>query len=188
VAQTHKKAPAGLKNIYLIGFMGSGKTSAGRALAKKLGLRFADTDLLVQKLSGLTAAGFIKKRGLRAWRKTEAAVFQTASAPGGRVIALGGGIMPTKTLRPLFRRSGITVYLECCEGGLFKRLAGGLAKRPLLGDSPAKAKSAITRLLKQRRPYYEKADLKINTCGLTPAQTADRIAEALEQYENYPHK
>lgn len=177
-----------MKNIYLIGFMGSGKTSAGRALAKKLGLRFADTDLLVQKLSGLTAAGFIKKRGLKAWRKAETAVFQTASALDGRVIALGGGIMPTKTLEPLFRRSGITVYLKCCEDGLLKRLTGSLERRPLLGDSPVCLRRTIARLLKQRRPYYEKADLKINTCGLTPAQTAARIAEALEQYENYPHK
>lgn len=177
-----------MKNIYLIGFMGSGKTSAGRALAKKLGLRFADTDLLVQELSGLTAAGFIKKRGLKAWRKAENSAFKTAAAPGGRVIALGGGIMPTKALRPLFRRSGITVYLECCEAGLLKRLAGSLAERPLLGDSPAKAEHAIARLLKKRRPYYEKADLKINTRGLTPAQTAVKIAKMLERHENYPRK
>jgi shikimate kinase len=176
-----------MKNIYLIGFMGSGKTSAGRALAKKLGLRFSDTDLLIEKLSGLTAAGFIKKRGLRAWRKAENSALRAAAGAEGRVIALGGGIMPTKALRPLFRRSGVTVYLECCEGGLFKRLAGSLAKRPLLGSSPAKAKLAIAQLLKRRRPYYEKADLKINTCGLTPAQTADRVAKMLEQNENRTH-
>ena len=170
-----------MKNICLIGFMGAGKTSAGRALAKKLGLRFADTDLLVQKLSGLTAAGFIKKRGLKAWRKAENSAFRAASASGGCVIAMGGGLMPTKALAPRFRKSGITVYLECCEAGLFKRLADGLARRPLLGDSPAKAKLAIARLLKERRPYYEKADLKINTCGLAPVQTAARIAIMLEQ-------
>jgi len=170
-----------MKNVCLIGFMGSGKTSAGRALAKKLGLRFVDTDLLVQKLSGLTTAAFIKKRGLTAWRKAENSAFKAAASAGGKVIALGGGIMPTKDLRPLFRKSGVTVYLECCEGGLFKRLAGSLALRPLLGNSPAKAKLAIARLLKQRRPYYEKADLKINTCGLTPVQTAGKIAKMLEQ-------
>ena len=170
-----------MKNIYLIGFMGSGKTSAGRALAKKLGLRFADTDLLVEELSGLTAAGFIKKRGLGAWRKAENSAFRAAASTGGKVIALGGGIMPTKVLEPLFRQSGVTVYLECCEGGLFKRLAGSLAKRPLLGSCPAKAKLAIARLLEKRRPYYEKADLTINTCGLTPARTAAKIAKMLKK-------
>ena len=165
--------------------MGSGKTSAGRILAKKLGFRFADTDLLVEKLSGLSPAGFINKRGLKAWRKAENAAFKAATCAGGHVIALGGGIMPTKIRRPLFRKSGLTVYLECCEAGLIKRLADDLARRPLLGGNPAEARLAISRLLKKRRPYYEKADLKLNTCGLTPAQTAVKIAKMLEQYENY---
>jgi len=171
-----------MKNIYLIGFMGSGKTSAGRALAKKLGRRFTDTDLLVQELSGLTPAGFIKKRGLKAWRRAEHSVFKITAGAAGRVVALGGGIMPTKALEPLFRKSGVTVYLECCEGGLFKRLAGDIEKRPLLGGDPFKAKLAIARLLKKRLPYYEKADLKINTCGLTPAQTAVKIAALVKHY------
>ncbi|OGS28633.1 MAG: hypothetical protein A2218_07445 [Elusimicrobia bacterium RIFOXYA2_FULL_53_38] len=178
-----------MKNIYLIGFMGSGKTTAGRALAKRLGLRFADTDLLAQKLTGFSAADFIKKSGLKAWRKTERSVFKTTARSGGRVIALGGGIMPTKALRPVFRKSGITVYLKCGETGLFKRLAKDPTGRPLLGGGPGKAKLAIARLLKKRSPYYEKADFKLDTQGLTPAQAAAKIEKMVRgYYGNHPDK
>lgn len=173
-----------MKNIYLVGFMGSGKTTTGRALAKELGLPFADTDLLVKKLSGLPAGEFIKRLGLKAFRSAENAVFKKVVRSGGRVIALGGGITPTAARRPGLKRSGVTVYLKCGEAVLFKRLAGNLALRPLLGPDPERAKLAIARLLKRRRPYYEKADLTLDAGGLTPEAAARKIAKLLGQYED----
>lgn len=179
MAQTDKKTPAGL-NVYLIGFMGSGKTAAGRALAKKLGVPFADTDLLIRKLSGLGPAAFIKKRGLRSFRRAERSVFRAAARSGGRVIALGGGLMPIEPLRPLFKKSGITVCLECGETVLFKRLKKNLSRRPLLGGGPEQARRAIKRLLKKRRPYYRRADLTVNTSDLRPEKTAEKIKKLLK--------
>lgn len=171
-----------MKNIYLLGFMGSGKTSSGRALAKELGIPFADTDLLVENLSGLTTADFIKKRGLKAFRDAENAVFKLIVRTGGRVIALGGGITPTRARKPGLDKSGVTVYLECGEAVLCDRLAKDPAVRPLLrleGGGREQLKRAIARLLKKRRPYYEKADLKLNTAGLTPEAAAVKIKKLL---------
>ncbi len=172
-----------MRNIYLIGFMGSGKTSTGRALAKKLGVPFADTDLLVEKLSGLAAPDFIKKRGLKAFRAAENSVFKKVTRSGGSVVALGGGIMPTAARRVRLKNSGVTIYLECGEAALLKRLVKDLALRPLLGADPSGTKRAITRLLKKRRPYYEKADLKLDTSKLTPDAAAGKIGRLLGKYE-----
>jgi shikimate kinase len=174
-------------NIYLMGFMGSGKTSAGRALAKKLGLPFTDTDLLARRLFGRPAADFIKTRGLAAWRKAERAALKTAARSGNRVVALGGGIMPTRALKPLFRKSGVTVYLKCGETVLFNRLKLGLARRPLLGGGPAKARLTITRLLKKRKPYYEQADLTVDAADLSPEKTAEKIIKLLPKYDKPFH-
>lgn len=168
-----------MKNIYLLGFMGSGKTTTGRALAKKLGRPFADTDLLVEKLSGLPVAAFIQQRGLKAFRAAENAVFKTIVRSAGRVIALGGGIMPTRARKPRLKKSGVTVYLECGASALFKRLLKNPAGRPLISGGPEQAKRKIARLLKKRRPYYEKADLKLDTSRLTPEAAAVKIRKLL---------
>jgi shikimate kinase len=149
-----------------------------------MGVRFADTDLLVEKLSGLSAAAFIKKRGLKAFRSAENSVFKIAARSGERVIAVGGGIMPTKAREPLFKKSGVTVYLECGETELLKRLMNDTAERPLIAGDPKQARRKITRLLKKRRPYYEKADITLNTTGLTPEAAAVKISKLLNKYEN----
>jgi len=173
-----------MKNIYLLGFMGSGKTSTGRVLAKRLGVPFADTDLLVEKIYGLTAGNFIKTRGLKAFRAVENALFRTAVRTGGRVIALGGGIMPTKARGPALKKSGVTVYLKCSESALVNRLLRDPALRPLISGRPEQVKAKVARLLKKRRPYYEKADLKPDISGLTPEAAAARIIKLLDKHEN----
>jgi len=170
-----------MKNIYLTGFMGSGKTSAGRLLAGKLGAPFTDTDELVRKLSGLSPREFIKKRGLKNWRKAEQAAFLCAAEPAGRVVSLGGGIMPAGKLKPVFKKTGITVYLKCGEAELLRRLAGSLKTRPLLGGSVKSAAVVVARLMKARRPFYEKADHIVDVTGLSPAGAAAKIKELLRR-------
>ncbi len=174
-----------MKNIYLLGLMGSGKTTIGRVLAKKLGIPFADTDLLVKKIYGLRAGDFIKTRGLKAFRDAENSVFKTVVRSGGRVVAFGGGIIPTGFRGPKLKKSGVTVYLKCAQAALYARLIQNIARRPLLGGSPEEAKRALARLLKKRRPYYEKADLKLETSGLTPEAAAVKILKLLGNHETY---
>ncbi|MEI7480713.1 MAG: shikimate kinase [Elusimicrobiota bacterium] len=174
-----------MKNIYLLGLMGSGKTTIGRVLAKKLRMPFADTDLLVKNIYGLPAGDFIKTRGLKAFRDAENSVFKTVVGSGGRVIALGGGIIPTSVRGPKLKKSGVTIYLKCAQAALYARLIKNIARRPLLGGSPEQAKRALARLLKKRRPYYEQADLKLDTSGLTPEAAAVKICKLLGNHETY---
>ena len=159
--------------------MGSGKTRTGRALAERTDRVFTDTDLELKKIYGLATGEFIKKRGLKAFRAAEDSVFRTVARSTGRVIALGGGITPTKARRRLLSGLGVTVYLKCREAVLFKRLSKDPVRRPLLGDGPEQAKRNISRLLKKRRPYYEKADLELDTSDLTPEAAAAGLARLL---------
>ena len=137
----------------------------------------------MEKLSGLSAEDFINQRGLKAFRAAENSVFKTVVRSGGRVIALGGGIMPTRARKPMLKKSGVTVCLECGEAAVFNRLIKDPVRRPLLCGGPEQAKRAIKRLLKKRRPFYGKADLKLDTAGLTPEAAAVKIRKLLGKYE-----
>lgn len=169
-----------VRNIYLTGFMCAGKTLAGRALAKKLGRPFADTDALLAKEHGAAPGKLIKKLGLGAFRKLEYALVKKLAAGRGRVIALGGGFYPSGARAPLLKRSGTSVFLHCPWPELEARLKDARAPRPLL-SGPWKAASArARRLYAARRPYYRRADITVNVAGLTPAQAAELIKKALK--------
>lgn len=173
-----------MKNIYLLGFMGAGKSSAGRALAAKAGLAFRDLDAEIKKAAGADAAEIIEERGLRAFRRLEDRVLRKLACAGGLVIAAGGGVAPTKK-RGFLKRSGLTVYLACRKAVLLKRLAAAPGSRPLLGKDPAKRPAVVSRLLKKRRPCYERADIRINVSALTPAGAAAKIAEAIKEHDEH---
>lgn len=173
-----------MKNIYLLGFMGAGKSSAGRALAAKTGLAFRDLDSEIKRAAGASAAEVIEKRGLRAFRRLENSALRKLARESGLVVAAGGGVAPTKK-RGFLKRSGLTVYLACREPVLLKRLAGAKGRRPLLGGDPAKRAGAIGRLLKKRRPFYERADIRIDVSFLTPAGTAAKIAGAIKEHDEH---
>lgn len=171
-----------MKNIYLLGFMGSGKTSAGRLLAARTGLAFRDTDAEIKKTAGRSAAEIITGRGLKAFRRLEDSVLRKLSRAGGQVAALGGGVTLTEK-RGFLKRAGITVYLACREKTLLQRLAKAPGNRPLLGPDRGKWPAVISRLLEKRRPYYERADIRLDVSLLSPARTAARIEAAVKTHD-----
>jgi len=173
-----------MKNIYLLGFMGAGKSSAGRLLAVKTGLAFKDTDAEVKKTSGSSAADIINKRGLKAFRRLEDPVLRNISRADNQVVAPGGGVTLTRK-RSFLPRTGLTVYLACSETALLKRLVKAPGSRPLLGTDPEKRPAVISRLLKRRGPYYERADIKIDVSLLNPAQTAAKIESAVKNHDKH---
>lgn len=173
-----------MKNIYLLGFMGAGKSSAGRLLAAKTGLAFRDLDAEIKKAAGACAAETIEKRGLRAFRRLEDSALRKLARMDGLVVAAGGGVTPTKK-RDFLRRSGLTVYLACREPVLLKRLEGAAGRRPLLGKNPAKRPAVINRLLKKRGPYYRRADIRIDVSDLTPAGAAAKIENAIKEHDEH---
>jgi len=160
--------------------MCAGKTLCGKALARALKLPFCDTDLLLEKKTGKTTAELIIKKGLGAFRKLEAALVKELAARGGQVIALGGGVYPSRKWEGLFKRTGVSVFLYCPWPELEGRLKTACAPRPLLAGPWETAGPRAKRLRTARLKFYRRADITINTSGLTPKQAADKIKKALK--------
>ena len=180
MAEKHRKdtSPA-VGNIYLTGFMCSGKTLAGRALARSLGRRFADSDAAVKSATGLSPRDFIVKKGLAAFRSAEAAAVKTLAAAGGRVVALGGGFYPSGRRARLLAASGVTVFLHCPWPELEKRLKTARGPRPLLAGHWAQAAVRARRLYAARLPYYRRADVTADASAPRPEKVAAAIKSAL---------
>lgn len=180
MAQNNRKntGPA-LRNIYLTGFMCAGKTTTGKALSRALGLPFCDSDEELERKAGSAPAGLIKDKGLDAFRELEAEVVTALAAQGGRIIALGGGVYPSRKWEGLLKTTGVNVFLYCPWPLLETRLKAARAPRPLLAGPWEKAAPRAKALYSARLGFYRRADLTINTAGLTPAQAAEKIKKAL---------
>ena len=177
--KNRKNDLAPLKNVYLTGFMCAGKTTAGRALARLLRLPFLDSDKLVEKKAGAAIAALVEKKGLARFRALEAAQLRGLAALGGRVIALGGGIYPSRRWKALLNATGTTVFLSCPWPELKKRLEAGRGARPLLAGPRERAAARAKRLYAARLPFYNMAEIKVSTAGLTPEKTAALIKARL---------
>jgi shikimate kinase len=181
MAEKHRKNTAPpVGNVFLTGFMCAGKTLAGRALARALRRPFADTDALLARRHGASAAELIKRRGLGAFRRLEAALVAELAAGGGRIVALGGGFYPSGRRGALLKKAGVTVFLSCPWPELLGRLEKARSARPLLAGPWEKAAARARALYGARLPYYRRADLTVNVGGLSPARAAAKIAKELK--------
>lgn len=170
-----------LMNIYLTGFMCAGKTLAGKALARVLGRPFCDSDILLEKEAGAAACALIKTKGLGGFRRLETALVKKLASRGGRVIALGGGIYPSRRWESLLKKTGITVFLYCPWPKLKGRLKAARPARPLLAGPWEKAAPRAKKLYAARLRFYRRADITIETGGFTPAKAAEKIKIALKK-------
>ncbi|HEY3943374.1 MAG TPA: shikimate kinase [Acidimicrobiales bacterium] len=139
------------ERLLLVGMMGSGKTTVGRALARQLGWEYVDSDAQVEAATGHSVAELFALGGEAAFRDAEAAVVRDAVA--GRapvVVAVAGGAVLRPDTRSLLRSAGTVVWLRARPDTLARRLGDG-RDRPLLGDDPP---AAIRRLDAERRPVY----------------------------------
>jgi len=168
-----------LKNIYLTGFMCAGKTTAGRALARALGLPFRDSDEIIEKAAGKKLAALIEEKGLPRFRAIEAALVRTLASSGGQVIALGGGVYPAPRWKELLEATGTTVFLYCPWPELVKRLKKARGPRPLLAGPWERASADAQKLYIARLPFYEQAAIKASTAGVKPETTAELIKKLL---------
>ncbi|MBI4349824.1 MAG: shikimate kinase [Elusimicrobia bacterium] len=181
MAKKNRKDPGPALNIYLTGFMCAGKTLAGRSLAAAMGRPFRDSDALLRKRTGSKLSVIIRREGLGAFRRLEAALVKELAARGGRVISLGGGVYPSKRWAGLLKRTGKTVFLSCPWPELAARLKAERRGRPLLDGPWEKALPRAKRLYEARLGFYRRADITIDTAGLKPGQTAEKIKKALSE-------
>ncbi|MFP3859898.1 MAG: shikimate kinase [Bacteroidales bacterium] len=164
--------------IFLIGFMGSGKTTAGRKLSSRLNLQFIDLDNAIEKETGMTVQEIFKLKGEEYFREIESKTLRKLSGEDNFVMATGGGAPCFKDNIDFMNKKGITVYLKMNTAELTSRLKKGKAQRPLLaGKDNKEMQQFIEYKLKQRIPYYEKAQLITGGLNLNISTLAEKIRE-----------
>ncbi|MFA6049240.1 MAG: shikimate dehydrogenase [Candidatus Micrarchaeia archaeon] len=164
-------------SIVLVGFMGTGKSSVGKALAKRLGKRFVDTDALAEKSAGKKITEIFSQKGEAFFRSLEKKAVQAACKSKNAVISTGGGCVLDPENVAELRNAGILVRLDSTA----KEIAANLTRhsdRPLLAGGERLEK--IEKMLAWRRPYYLQADLGVQTKGRLPEEIAKEIARRLK--------
>ena len=161
--------------ISLTGFMGCGKSSAGRELAGRLGARFVDLDAEIVAREGRSIPDIFREGGESAFRSAELAVLRAvldeADAAGGdTVLALGGGTLTVPEAREMVLSRTRCVWLRASLETIRERLGAADASRPLFADAEA--------LFAARHEIYALAPFAVDTDGLTPAEVAGEIIAA----------
>jgi shikimate kinase len=158
--------------IYLVGFMGSGKTTAGRLLAERLGVPFVDLDLAFEAIAGRTIRETFESYGEAWFRERERELLRgTASLPAA-VVALGGGTFAAPANAAFVKAHGLSVFLDVPFAVIAQRLSGKTADRPLFpSEEGARA------LWEARLPSYKMAD---RTLDVTRDMNAAEVAARLE--------
>jgi shikimate kinase len=164
-------------NLYLIGMMGSGKTTVGRLLAEHLNYRFFDTDVLIEQVAKQSIKDIFAKTGEDYFRQLESQVLAEISAYTHLAIATGGGIIERRE-NWSYLHHGLIVWLDVPLEILLSRLASDTT-RPL--------KSELESRLEKRQPLYAQADLQITVSDRdTPEQLAARVIESIPQVLKSP--
>lgn len=164
------------RNLILIGFMGTGKTTVGQRVAHSLGFRFIDTDKLIVKQSGKPIPRIFEEEGEEAFRRLETETLRRCAEGEGQVISTGGGIVTREENCEILRRAGYVVWLRASPEIIFERIRRN-RNRPLL-QTPDPMKT-IHELLEARNALYEScADLSITTDPLTMEETCFGVAES----------
>jgi shikimate kinase len=172
------------KRIYLTGFMTSGKSTLGPILANVLGLEFFDLDREIEKQENLSVVEIFEQKGETYFREIETNLLKKLALRNGIIISLGGGTIIHNDNFETMKKSGKIIYLKVSPGNLYKRLKNKI-DRPLfrdlvLDENPQKDfMDRIKELLDNRKVYYEKADLTINTDMSPIGITVDKIAKKI---------
>ena len=170
---------AGGRSIVLIGFMGVGKSSIGKALARKIGLPRFDTDEFVSKQFDLSVSEIFSRFGEEHFRAAETEALRQLSEAPPTIIVTGGGIVLRPENVKMLRRLGTVVSLEADAETLFRRISRR-ATRPLL--QTANPRETVVALLSVRGPLYRAAaDARLDTSRLTIDEAADAILKSIEK-------
>ncbi len=149
-----------IRNLALIGFMGTGKSSTGQILAHQLGFRFLDTDALIEERAGTSITEIFAQHGEPAFRELEGRVVAELASLSDTVISTGGGLGANETHLASLKTHALVACLWAGPDAIWQRVRHQ-AHRPLLSGPDAADRIRI--LLQQREPVYRQADLLVNT-------------------------
>jgi shikimate kinase len=166
-----------LRNIVLTGFMGTGKTSVGQVLARRLEWPYVDTDALVERMAGKAVADLIRCDGEAVFRRLERAACLEVAARRKQVVGTGGGALLDPKNRAVMLMDNLLVCLTCDAEEIARRLDGD-DSRPLLDGDPV---TRIDELLAARKTVYDALPHHVDTTRRTPEEVADAVLQLWPQ-------
>jgi len=162
-----------MNNIYLVGFMGTGKTSVGRALSFRSKMQFVDLDDLIEFKERRSISDIFAKEGEPYFRRVEKKTLKEVAKEKGFIVACGGGVVIDPENIKIMKDTGVIICLGANSDIILKRTHGSSC-RPLLNvDNP---KEKIDFLLKMRAPFYAKSNFLIDTSRLTIDKVIEKIS------------
>lgn len=168
--------------IYLIGFKNSGKTTAGKKLAKKLSLDFLDLDELIERNDGRTVPELYSQDGEEVFREKERVALHQTARMEDVVVSTGGGVPRFFDNMDFMKKQGTTIYLKLDEETLVGRLKVAAKNRPVLkGKTPEQVREYVQDLLNNHEHHYLRANLIVDAKNLAPD---DLVARVLLNYNN----
>jgi shikimate kinase len=167
--------------VILTGFMATGKSAVGRALAARLGCRFVDSDHEIVVRAGKPIARIFAEDGEAAFRRLERdAIASLAQAPGAAVIATGGGALMDDANYAALSAAGTIVCLVARPEVIARRVSGSNVVRPKLAEGNLPLKHKIVELMEARKGAYARAAITVDTSDQTIEAVAERVLRALE--------
>ena len=149
--------------IFLIGFMGSGKSYSARKLSEAMNMNYVDMDKEIERLEGRSIREIFEKGGEDYFRKLEHDYLKDLNTDQDLIVSTGGGAPCFFDNMKIIKEKGLSIYLNIDEDVIFRRLKKGVYKRPLLKDLTDEALADfISEKIKLRTPYYSQADLVID--------------------------
>jgi shikimate kinase len=172
------------ENIVLVGFMGSGKSTVGRMLARQLRFRFLDTDKLVEESARMSIPEIFEKHGEADFRKREIAALESLRGMNRHILATGGGIVTVPGNVELLRSLGLVVLLKADPDEIYRRVSRN-SERPLLQvEDPRKR---VLDLMAVRQPLYESAaHFQVDSTRLRHEDVTAKILEEAHRFFHWP--
>jgi shikimate kinase len=164
------------KSLVLVGMMGTGKSTIGKEVAKKLKIEFVDTDTLIEDEANLTIAEIFKKNGEKYFRELEEKIFLKIKNDKEKIISVGGGAFINDAIRKKILKEYLSIWLNMNEDLIISRIQRNAKKRPMVDQN--NIEKSIKNLKKTRDPIYKLANYEIN-CNLN---SKNKIIEKVKNF------
>jgi shikimate kinase len=175
-------SPSPPRNVILVGFMGAGKSTVGRLLARRLGRCFVETDAMITAREGRSIPEIFADRGETYFRQLEAEVLEALTDKRGHVVATGGGFPCEPGVMDRLLTLGTVVWLAADFEAVYAR-ANRVGGRPMLAGRSAEDAAALYRV---RQDSYRRAHLALDTTRMTVDAVVGRIVRHLRERERHP--
>jgi len=160
-------------NLYIVGFMATGKSAVGRMLARKLGFRFIDSDRAIEEKEGMRIKEIFEEHGEEYFRRLERDFVESGHPPQKCIVACGGGLIMQQGVLDVLKTKGVIVCLSASVETILKRTSGS-KKRPLLNTEDRDVQ--VRRLIAERGPVYRDAGIGVSTENRSIAEVCKHVA------------